>query len=252
MQQVTARLERTQQRLASGKRMATAADDPAGLAMARRLEAAVRGMAQGERNLGDGQSLARTAEGALQGTQDNLARMRELTVQAQNGTLTAVDRQAIQQEYDQLAGQIDQTAGGTSFAGRALLDGSAAGANAVVVTDGNGGEQRLDVPDTRAQALGVAGRAVGDPATLQALDEASSRVSSVRATLGAADNRLSAQATQLAETRANAEEARSRIEDADFARELSEQTRDRILLGMQLAGHRVAGRRARAVLDLLG
>ncbi len=252
MEQLAVRQQRRSQRLASGKRIATAADDPAGLAIASRLAAAVRGAQQGERNVSDGQSVARIAEGALQTSQDTIARMRELSVQAQNGTLNDSDRQAIQQEYDQLAAQLDQTGGGTSFAGRTLLDGSAGGSEAIVITDGAGGEQRLDLPDVRAQALGVAGRSAADPATIRALDDAGERLASARARLGAADNSLGRHATQLASAAESAEAARSRIEDADFARELAEQTRDRILRDLQLAGQRHANRPPQRLLDLLG
>src|SRR5262245_3037376 len=198
MEQLASRHEGRSRRLATGKRIATAADDPAGLAIATRLAAAVRSGLQGERNVADGQSVARVAEGALQSSHDTIARMRELTVQAQNGTLSDGDRQAIQQEYDQLAEQLDQTAGGTTFAGRTLLDGSAGGANAIVVDDGAGGGQRIDLPDAGAQALGVAGRSVADPATIAALDGAAERLSSARARLGAADESAGHHAAQLA------------------------------------------------------
>lgn len=251
MEQLAARRDRSAMRLASGKRVATAADDPAGLAMARRLEAAVRSGAAGERNLADGQGLARTAEAALQGSQDDLARMRELTVQAANGTVSAADRDVIQQEYDQLAAQLDQTAGGTSFAGRSLLDGSAAGAAAVVVSDGEGGEHALDLPDTRAAALGVAGRPVDAAATRQALDAASAQLAATRGRLGAADGSLGRHARQLGAAGDAAEAARSRIEDVDVAQAVAEQTRDRILHSLQVSGQRLGNAR-RPSLDWMG
>lgn len=246
------RQARTMARLASQKRIATASDDPAGLAIARRLEAAVRGMGQGERNVADGQGLVRTAEASLQSSQDALVRMRELTVQAQNGTLSAEDRATIQAEYDQLSQQVDQTAAGAHFGDRALLDGSMSGQGALVVADGRSGGTAVEVPDLRASALGVSGRDVAAASTVDALDDAMSRVSSVRSQLGAVDTRLGHQAAELGAARSNAEEARSRIEDADLAREVAAMTRDRILQGLQLAGVKIAGRSHRAVLDLLG
>lgn len=251
MEQLASRRDRTSRQLASGKRIATAADDAAGLAIASRLTAAVRGSAQGQRNLADGQSLVRTADGALQSSQDGLARMRELTVQAQNGTLSDQDRAVIQQEYDQLADQLDQTAGGTGFAGRTLLDGSSSGAEAVVVRDGNGGDHALDLPDARAAALGVAGRSVTDAATMQALDDASAQLASARGRLGSADNALERHSRQLGATGEALEDARSRIEDVDVAKAVAEQTRDRILVGLQVSGLR-AGRSQRHLLDLMG
>ena len=250
MERTAARLQRTSQQLASGRRIATAADDAAGLAIAQRLAAAVRGSAQGERNLADGQSLARVADGAMETSQDNLARMRELAVQAQNGTLSAADRATIQQEYDGLAAQLDQTAGAADFAGRSLLDGSASGADAIVVRDGSGGDHAVDLPDLRAAALGVAGRTVADPATVQALDAASAQLASARGRLGSADHAFGSHMAQLGAGAIAAEAARSRIEDADVAMAVAEQTRDRILLGLQIHGSRSAARRQ--LLDRMG
>lgn len=245
------RSARTSRQLASGRRIATAADDAAGLALATRLAATARGLAQGERNLADGQGLVRTAEAALQTSQDDLARMRELAVQAQNGTWSADDRAVMQQEYDQLAAQLDQTARATTFAGRALLDGSAAGSGAVVVRDGAGGDHPLPLPDATATASAVAGRDVAAPTTLTALDAASAQLASARGRLGSADRTLDGHARQLGAAAVASEDARSRLEDVDVAVAVAEQTRDRILQGMVLAGVR-AGRSRRPFLDLLG
>lgn len=251
-EQVAELTRRNQERLASGRRIATAADDSAGLAIARRLEAAVRSADQGSRNLADGQSLVRTAEAALQSSQDAVGRMRELAVQAQNGTLSDSDRATIQEEYDQLAQQLDQTARGTRFGDRALLDGSVTGDDAITFTDGDeAGETRLELQDAGAAALGVAGRSVSDPNTLSALDDASAMLASERAALGAADNSLSARQEQLAAERASAEEARSRIEDVDVAREVASATRNQILSGLQVQSQRIAEQSRSRLVDLL-
>ena len=252
LETLTARQQRSQQRLASGKRIATAADDSAGLAIARRLEAAERGAGEGERNVADGQSVVRTADAALQTSQDTVARMRELAIQSRNGTVSDTDRQAIQQEYDQLAAQLDQTASGTTYGGRTLLDGSAAGADAIVVRDDRGSARELPLADARSSALGVSGRDVTADDTVSALDTAGASLAAARARLGAADSGLSRQSEQLAVARASAAESRSRIEDADVAQEVAAATRDRILLGMQLTGQRTARGVERRLLDLLG
>ena len=250
--ELAARSQRNSRQLASQKRIATAADDAAGLAIAKRLEAAVRGAAQGERNLQDGQSLVRTADATLQTSSDTIARMRELTIQAQNGTLSAADRDAVQQEYDQLAAQLDQTAGGSNFAGQSLLDGSASGTDAIVLTDGSGNETTIDIGDASAAALGVAGRSVADPNTVAALDQAAQQIAVERARLGATDNALANQQESLAAARIAADEARSRIEDLDVARAIAERTRDRILGDLALAGQREDNRNQRQILNLLG
>ena len=250
-EQLEALQERTRERLAAGRRIVRAADDSAGLAISKRLEAAVRGNAQGERNLADGRSLVRTAEASLQASQDTIGRMRELGIQAQNGTLSAADRDVIQQEYDQLAAQLDQTARGANFGGRNLLDGSVQGAGAIRITDGDGGDTDVEIADAGAAALGVQGLDVSDPGSIAALDAAQDRLSNQRAQLGALDNTFSRQEQQLATERINAEEARARIEDVDVAREVAESTRARILSDLTLAGQRIADGNRGRVMELL-
>lgn len=245
LQQVSQRLEQTQQRLAQGKRIAAARDDAAGLAIAARLAATERSLHQGSRNLEDGQGLVRTAEATMSSTSDDLSRMRELTVQARNGTLSASDRATIQQEYDQLADEIDRRSRATDFAGQRPLDGSMSGSGAVDLHDGERVSVSIDIQDQSAAALGVAGLAVDDPNTLQALDQARDQVSAARASLGATDNRITSQVAQQRSTEESAAAARSRIEDADLAYEMASATRDRILLEANL-GVAVQARRTSA------
>jgi flagellin len=234
-------------KLAAGKRITRAADDAAGLAIASRLGALAQSLQTGQRNLADGASIARTAEGALASTADSLARMRELAVQAQNGTLNASDRAALQEEYDQLAAEVTRVAEGTSWNGRALLNGDLSGSGAVQLADGQGGSGTkitIAVGDHRAAALGVAGLGVGDAATLGALDQALERVSASRAQLGAVSNRIEASSRSLAGAHESLEAARARIEDADVASQAAELTRQQILqrgqvsvLAHSLRGH---------------
>ena len=219
LEQLEALQQRNRERLAEGKRIAQAADDSAGLAIARRLEATATGYAQGERNLADGRSLVQTAEASLQTSQSTVARMRELAVQAQNGALSAADRDVVQQEFDQQAAQLDQTAQATQFGGRPLLDGSVAGADAVQVEGGDGDPTNVEIAAAGAAAIGVQGLDVTDPASLDALDAAQRRLSNQRAGLGALDAAFARQESQAAAARVGAEEARSRIEDVDVARE---------------------------------
>ncbi|MCC7398805.1 MAG: flagellin [Planctomycetes bacterium] len=252
LQELLTRQQRTFAQLASGKRITSAADDAAGQAIARRLEADSRGFAVGERNVADGRDLARIADGAMQSTHDAISRMRELAVQAGNGALSADDRATLQQEFDQLAGQIDQTAHGVSFGGRALLDGSAGGDEAIEITDGAGGSTRLDLPDAGAAALGVAGLDVADPHTLTSLDAAAAQVADARAAMGAAEQTFSRQQEQLAVARVDHEAARSRLEDADLAQATAERARQGMLVQMTLLGLRSGASTDRHRLDLLG
>ncbi len=253
LRQIEQRTAGTMAKLASQRRIATAADDAAGLAIARRLEADERGLARGERNLQDGVDLTRTAEGALASAHDLLARMRELSVAARNGAMSDADRATIQDEYDQLAEQIDQNAAGARFGdAEPLLDGSRSGAAAPAVTDGRGEAARLDLPDARAAALGVAGRDVAAPSTVDALAAAIEKVAAARSQLGTSASGLERAAAASAAARESEAAARSRIEDADLAQEVANRTRDRILHDLQLSGIRVGRQTADHAIDLLG
>lgn len=112
------------ERLSSGLRINSAKDDAAGFAIAERFLSNIRGLSQVARDTSDGVSLAQTAQGALSTTNDSLQRMRELAVQAGNGTLSSADRQTLQKEFDQLSGEVDRVAKSTAFNGQKLLDGS--------------------------------------------------------------------------------------------------------------------------------
>ncbi|KGG94057.1 flagellin [Comamonas thiooxydans] len=117
-------LSTSMQRLSSGMRINSAKDDAAGLAIAERMSAQVRGLNQAQRNANDGVSLAQTAEGALSTIGSNLQRIRELAVQSRNATNSTEDRAALQKEVTQLKSEIDRVATDTSFNGTKLLDGS--------------------------------------------------------------------------------------------------------------------------------
>ncbi len=229
------RMQRSFARLATGKRIASAADDAAGLAISQRLSAQERGFHQGVRNLADGYGYAATAEGTLGSSADTLGRMRELAVQAQNGTLSAADRATIQEEYDQLAATLDQTA---------------PAAESKTFTDGNGGEVTLDVADASASGLGVSGLDLSDPTSIDAIDQAIDDVSSARSSLGTAMNRMEYRSEAVSGQAESAAAARSRIEDADFAQEVANLTRDRILQQLQVSGLQMAGRNKGVALDL--
>jgi len=250
MQKTQDSLMQGMRRLATGKRIATAADDAAGLAIAQRLSALERSMAQGERNLQDGDSMAATAEGALAQQSELLQRMRELSVQAQNGTLSTADRVTIQQEYDQLSEQMTMTSAGATFGDRPLLDGSLAGAGRVDLNDGRTVATSIELPDQSAAALDVEGRSVSDPGTLDAIDQAIDRVSATRAQLGATQNRLSHQIDSVRNTVEQTAAARSRIEDADVAYETAQRTKNEMLMASSVA-LQTHGRNAESMLSQL-
>lgn len=238
--------------IATGKRITRAADDAAGLAIAQRFLADERSAAQGARNLNDGISVAQTAEAALSTTSDNLLRLRELTVQAQNGTLSEQDRAVIQQEYDQVAAEITRTAESTQFNGRTLLNGDLEGSGVITLADGTGGEQvRVEVEDQSAAALGVEGLSVSDPATVAAIDQAIDGVSASRADLGSAWNRIEHGLRSLQAAAESSAAARSRIEDADYAAATATATKNRILADGQIALAAQANASTASALELL-
>jgi flagellin len=222
---------KTLNQLSSGQRITRAADDAAAAAISEKLGAAERAFAQGQRNLSDGISLARTAEGSLSQVSDLVSRMRELTVQAGNGALGDEARSAIQSEFDQLAEEVTRITEATEFNGRKLLNGDTSGAEAVTLRDGTGGNDvvQISIQDHSAQALSVEGRDVSDPSTLDALDDALSTISSTRAELGSAENRLEAGIRNLETARENTAAANSRIRDADFAQVAAELAAGQIL-----------------------
>jgi flagellin len=155
-------LQTSMQRLSSGLRINSAKDDAAGLAIADRMSSQIRGLNQATRNANDAISLAQTAEGALGSISDNLQRMRELAVQAANGTLSATDRAAVQSEVAQLKAEIDRVGNQTSFNGTKLLDGKNGGFSFQVGADANQTIAITSLTDVRAKKLGTSNYGAGD------------------------------------------------------------------------------------------
>jgi flagellin len=251
-------LSKSLERLSSGFRINRAADDAAGLAISERMRAQVRGLAQAVRNAQDGISLVQTAEGALNEVHSILQRMRELVVQAGNGTVSADDRQAIQVEINELISELNRISDTTRFNDLVLLNGSAGTVSLLVSADGNG---TIDVDlsaDLDATGLGVNGVDVttyagpADAATdLSAIDSALTTVSTTRATLGAAQNRLEHTIANLGVAVENLSAAESRVRDADMAQEMVQFTRNQILLQAGTAMLAQANAAPQVVLQLL-
>lgn len=236
------------ERLASGNRIPRAALDAAGLAISERLQATTASLGQGVRNLNDGISAARIAEGALDESSNILGRLRELSIQSQNGTLDSRQRQTIQREFDSLTEQLSTISSNTGFNGKALLDGS----ESLEIVDGTGGEATsIAVDDQSAAALGVAGLDASDPASLDRIDQAISSVSSSRARLGSAENRISSQIRSQLVAIENTQQANSRIRDTDFAAETSNLLGKQILREANIAIRAQANVGASTALQLL-
>jgi flagellin len=246
-------LQKALGQLASGARINRAGDDAAGLAISEQMNAAERSYAQGQRNLSDGISVTRTAEGALGQTSDIIGRLRELAVQAGNGALGEDAVAAIQQEYDLLSSEITRVSQATEFNGRKLLNGDTSGGDAINLRDGTGGNDviQVSIGDHSAQALGVEGLSVSDPATLDALDQALSSISTTRADLGAVEHRLESGIRNMQSMHENTAAARSRIQDTDFAQAASNRARSQIMERASIAAQVHANISAETVLGLL-
>ncbi|MCP3919631.1 MAG: flagellin FliC, partial [bacterium] len=215
---VTTRLQGNFSRLSSGLRIATAADDAAGLGISERMRSQLRSLGAAGRNAQDGVSLTQTAEGAMQEVSNNLGRMRELAVQAANGTLTTADRATLDVEYQELISEIDRIAAQTSFNGVSLLDSTAT--TAIQVGAAAADTITVTFADVTAATLSLTGdvtTAANATTELTTVDAAITSVSNARGAFGAVQNRLQSSIASIANARENLAAAESRIRDVDVA-----------------------------------
>jgi flagellin len=224
----------TMQRLSSGMRVNSAKDDAAGLAIAERMNAQVRGMNVAIRNANDGISLAQTAEGASAKIGDALQRMRELAVQSATGTNNEGDRTNLQTEFAELQQEVNRLVDGTKFNGQSLLDGSSYTIQVGAGTDATDTItlEMADLTTTAADvgALTIAGAEATDATSaITALDTAIDAVTTARANYGSIQNRFDSVIANLQVSSENLTAARSRIVDADYAVETANLSRAQIL-----------------------
>ncbi|WP_027015758.1 flagellin domain-containing protein [Comamonas composti] len=266
-----ASLSTTMQRLSSGLRVNSAKDDAAGLAIAERMNAQVRGMNVAMRNANDGISMAQTAEGALGKVSDTLQRMRELAVQAANDTNGSTDRSSLNKEFQQLAQEIARVVGGTSFNGRQLLNSTEPTVFQVGANTGPDNQITISAVDLSAASaldlntagtppslngglgslLGAGSSAADARISMEAIDAALDLVNNTRATFGAAQNRFEAVISNLQVAAENTTAARSRIMDADFAAETANLSRTQILQQAGTAMVAQANQQPQTVLKLI-
>lgn len=238
--------ETTIQRLSSGLRVNSAKDDAAGLAIATKMSAKIRGLEQGNRNANDGISYLQVADSALGRMTDSLQRMRELAVQADSGTLNATDRSALDTEYQQLADEVQRVVTDTTFNDNSIFDQQSIsiqiGSNAADDVQLNLDNAGNGAGNSVATALGGAGGGANVSANLGAidvqanstaaiatLDTALDNVNAVRASVGASSSRLDAIVASNDSSIQAESAARGRIMDADFAKETASLTRLQIL-----------------------
>ena len=259
---VSNQLAKSMERLSSGLRINRASDDAAGLAISEKMVAQVRGLDQAIRNAQDAISLVQTAEGALQETHSILQRMRELAVQATNGTLTQDDRKFIQEEVKNLLAEINRIADTTQFNTMKLLSGTSNGASDLVLTfyvgpgPGDVHAITLGIAAANAASLGIADvnleSAESAQLAISDLDDAIKLVSSIRSNLGAMQNRLEHTIANLGVASENLQAANSRIRDVDMAAEMMNYTKLQILQQAGTAMLAQANLAPQAVLKLLG
>ena len=237
--------------------MATAADDAAGLAISERLRAQIRSTAQAERNANDGVSFVQTAEGALSEVSNILTRMRELSIQAANGTVSDDDKKTLDDELSLLRNEITRIAQSTEFNGIKLLDGSSTQAYFQIGIGTSSGVNQIGVSlvgtlasDLGLQTVNIASS--GDASNaISKIDSAINTVSKVRGSFGAAQNRLTSTISNLANTRENLSAAESRIRDVDVAFETANMTRNSILQQAAISILAQANMQPQAALNLL-
>ena len=267
------------ERLSTGQRINSASDDAAGLAIGSRMTSQIRGLETGIRNANDAISMINTADGALIEVTNMLQRMRELALQASNGTTTEADRNYLNSEYQNLVSEIERIAVNTEWNGRAILDGSAnatgdstvafqVGANGgqtVAVNFGNISQdsgsgatvfETFETSGTLAAGSFISAQTTASAITtataaITKIDSAITAVNSQRATFGAAMNQLTYAVDNLSNVRVNAEASRSRIMDADYAVETSELARTQIIQQAGTAMLAQANQLPQTVLSLL-
>ena len=256
-------LATSMQRLSSGLRVNSAKDDAAGLAIAERMNAQIRGMNVATRNANDGISMAQTAEGALSKVGDALQRMRELAVQARNATNSCSDKESLNKEFGQLQEEITRVLGGTAFNGKKILGADATsstfqiGANTTaddVITVGTSNmttETSITTVTSSTASIGQTATAGQIGTLIDNIDTALTTINDKRADFGAKQSRFDAIIANLQQSVENQSAARSRIMDADFATETANMSRAQIL---QQAGNAMvaqANQQPQQVLSLL-
>lgn len=252
------------EKLSSGYRINKSADDAAGFAISENLRAKTRGLNQAKRNANDGVSLVQVAEGSLNEVNNILVRLRELSVQAASDTLGQKEKSFLQKEYAELVEEVDRIALTTEFNGLQLMSDEAAKQALSVQVGYNGEVQdtiKLRLSDTdqgiNATSLGITETKLGSgnrediTNNLTVIDDALTKVASQRATIGAAQSRLTSAINNLSINTESLQAANSRIRDVDFAEETAKMTQSRILSQASLSVLAQANQRPEMALSLL-
>ena len=250
------------QQLSTGNRINSAGDDAAGVAVVQSMTAQIRGLNQAVRNANDAVNLLQTAEGSMVEQTNMLQRMRELAVQAANGTYSSTQRNYLQTEFDELGSQIDDISADTTWNGKQLLDATdATGINGVSgqfdfqVGQDSGQTISVSIDDMSLSGLGADGldisTASGASTAIETLDDALDLINAQRADIGAGINRLTYAADNLSNVSANVAASRSTIQDTDYASASTELSRAQIIQQASTAMLAQANQQPQTVLALL-
>jgi len=241
-------ISKSMERLSSGYRINSAADDAAGLGISEKMRGQIRGLEQAQRNMQDGISLVQTAEGNLDEVHSMLQRMRELAVQYKNGTMSAANQSAIQSEIYQLASEIDRIGSQAQFNGISFL----ANAGTVTFQVGANDGQIITVPTISLNnTLPTGYYDLADAAAISNIDAAIDAISATRSTFGAVQNRLEHSVNAAQAYSENLVAAESRIRDVDMAEEMTNLTRLQVLQQAGTAMLSQANQSTQSVLSLL-
>ncbi len=255
---INERLGVSMKRLSTGLRINSAADDSAGLALSERLRAQIRSLDQAQRNAQDGVSLVQTAEGGLNEVGSILQRLRELAVQASNGTVSTADRATLDEEFQSLVDEVDRIGHGTEFNGIRLLDGSTSSVSFQVGTGTSSGVDTISTQLTPVLATGLGIDTLGvsnagaASTSIAAIDAAIDSVSRVRGRFGSMQNRLDSTIRNLGSRQDSLIAAESRIRDVDVAHEAAQFAKFSLVQRAALSVLAQANVQPRLALRLLG
>jgi flagellin len=251
LSKTSAAISKSMQRLSSGYRINSAADDAAGLGISESMRSQIRGLGQAQKNIQDGASMVQTAEGNLDEVHSMLQRVRELAVQYKNGSLDNNARTSIQNEVNQLASEIDRIGTSASFNGINLLNTTATVSFQVGANDGQEiGVSLVNLSTTVGTSYATL--STTGTADISEIDSAITNVSTARANLGAVQNRLDHSLSVAASYQENLTAAESRIRDVDMADEMVALTKNQILSQAGTAMLSQANQAPQSVLRLLG
>jgi flagellin len=248
-------------KLSSGKRIIKSADDAAGLGIAKKMEAEVRGLKMAQRNANNGIAMIQVAEGGLQETTNILTRLRELSIQSSSDTVGSREKGYLDLEFQQLTEELDRISKSTTFSGQEMLTGNNENGVMEIQVGASAGEMNrisfdVSATDARLEALGLEGTHIRDKETslenLARVDEAIDRVAGFRANFGAIQARLQTAVTNLDVQALNQENARSVIEDVDIAESTSRVASQGIIKQAGIQTLSQANNIPRSALQLIG